>query len=273
MNKKEDKIDFFQPLNDDNIILYEGNFHNFNLDKHLHEEYTISLIDNGIMNAFLKGFNHKLDSSSIITINPDEVHACSIANDLGYKHKSLYLHPKLIKEILKDNFNKELLLFNDFQFYDEALAFKLRYLMNRNSLNILSKLDWECETIDLVNEILVKSTKVNSFEEIKKFNPIVLKAKEYINDNYFENFCLDDLAKELSISKYYLLRLFKKYTYIPIHTYLMLRRVEKAKEFLRKGLNLVDTAHLCGFNDQSHLNRRFKISTGITPGRYKKFFN
>lgn len=272
MEIKEDKIEFFKPFNNDNITLYEGNFFNFNLDKHVHEEYTISLIDNGVMNAFLKGFHHKLDKSSIITINPDEVHACSISNDLGYRHKSIYLNPKLIKEILKDNFKNDLLLFKDFQFHDETLALKLRYLMNKNSLKVLNSLDWECETIDLLNKILLKTTKVNSFNEIKNFNPIVLKAKEYINDNYNENFSLDDLAKELDISKYYLLRLFKKYTYLPIHTYLMIRRVEKAKEFLRRGETIINAAYHCGFNDQSHLNRRFKAVTGITPGTYKNFF-
>jgi len=53
----------------------------------------------------------------------------------------------------------------------------------------------------------------------------------------------------------------------------MLKRIEKAKELLQKGETLTNTAHICGFNDQSHLNRRFKSIMGLTPGEYKKFFN
>ena len=53
----------------------------------------------------------------------------------------------------------------------------------------------------------------------------------------------------------------------------MLKRVEKAKNLIRKGETLINTAYMCGFNDQSHLNRRFKTITGLTPGQYKKFFN
>lgn len=45
-------IKFSKPQLNKDIIIYEGHFNNFNYDKHVHEEYTISLIEKGHMNAF-----------------------------------------------------------------------------------------------------------------------------------------------------------------------------------------------------------------------------
>lgn len=271
MQENMDKIKFWKPIQKNDIILYEANFSNFNLDKHIHEEYTISLIEKGKMNAFVKGFHHKLDKTSIITINPDEVHACAMLDNKEYRHKSIYLKPTLVKEILKTNFNKELLLFKDFQFHNNELASKLLFLMNEKCMKYINILDWECETLDVINKILLNTTKSTIQKDIATSNPLIYLAKEYINDNFHQNFSLDDIAKELNISKYHFLRLFKEQTHLSPHTYLMARRVEKAKDYLRKGETLISTAYKCGFNDQSHLNRKFKALTGITPGTYQKF--
>ena len=102
---------------------------------------------------------------------------------------------------------------------------------------------------------------------------MIKRVKEYLHDNFYIQISLDDIAKEFSISKYHFLRLFKKHTFVSPHAYLMLVRVEKAKQFLQKGLSIIDATYMCGFNDQSHLNKRFKAITGLTPGEYKNFFN
>jgi AraC-like DNA-binding protein len=266
-------VNYIKPHQDKELFIYEGHYNNFNFEKHVHEEYTISLIEKGAMSAYLKGFNYKLDKTSIITINPDEVHSCGVLNKDGYKHHSLYINPNMLKDILKVNFNSELLTFKDFQFFDQNIYHKLFYLMNQKNILQNSELQWECQTIEILNNILLLNSKVQEQERLPFHAPLIKKAKEYINDNFHKNLTLDEISQEIGISKYHFLRLFKEQTFVSPHTYLMLRKIEKAKQFLRPGLSIVDTTYLCGFNDQSHLNRRFKAITGVTPGIYKKFFN
>ncbi len=266
-------IKFSKPNLNKDIVLYEGHFNHFNYDKHVHEEYTISLIEKGHMNAFLKGFNHKFDKSSIITINPDEVHACKIADNEEYKHHSLYLKPNIVKEILKLNFNKKQLSFSDIHFSNPFIYNKLSFLIKPENISYFNTFSWECELIEVVNSILQINSKATEPIELPSNHLLIKRVKEYLHDNFYIQISLDDIAKEFSISKYHFLRLFKKHTFVSPHAYLMLVRVEKAKQFLQKGLSIIDTAYMCGFNDQSHLNKRFKAITGLTPGEYKNFFN
>ncbi|MDZ7820178.1 MAG: helix-turn-helix domain-containing protein [Aliarcobacter sp.] len=48
--------------------------------------------------------------------------------------------------------------------------------------------------------------------------------------------------------------------------------MEFAKELLKKGFSIVETALECGFYDQSHFHRNFKKIVAITPKEYQDNF-
>jgi len=50
---------------------------------------------------------------------------------------------------------------------------------------------------------------------------------------------------------------------------LQTRRIEAAKSLLRAGASVVDTAMECGYYDQSHFDRLFRLYTGLTPSAYR----
>jgi AraC-like DNA-binding protein len=55
------------------------------------------------------------------------------------------------------------------------------------------------------------------------------------------------------------------------HNWLLMRRVEVAKEKLRNtDLSLSDVALACGFADQSHLTRVFTGAVGVSPGAWRR---
>lgn len=66
---------------------------------------------------------------------------------------------------------------------------------------------------------------------LKKQN--VLPIKEYLDVHYQEKISLDFLAEHFFISKYYLTRVFKEQFGTSINSYLMNRRVTRAKFMLR----------------------------------------
>jgi AraC-like DNA-binding protein len=49
------------------------------------------------------------------------------------------------------------------------------------------------------------------------------------------------------------------------YRYLQHRRIDLAKQMLREGARLADTAHGAGFADQSHFGRTFRKAVGLTP--------
>jgi AraC family transcriptional regulator len=94
---------------------------------------------------------------------------------------------------------------------------------------------------------------------------------EYIEANLTEEISLDTLAKEVNLSKYYFSRLFKRSTGLTPYQYVLQRRLERAKAFLKHGeSSIVEIAHLFGFSDQSHFSRLFRKQYGITPGNFLK---
>lgn len=275
--KKENEViydaKFWKPKINEDIVLHKAHFNNYGFDKHVHEDYTIGVIFEGQMDAFVDGTKKQLNKASIITINPDETHACQTKYKEGYKHYSIYLKPNFIKKLQDENFFDKELIFSKGSLQNEYLAANLIRLIAQNENNLSSKLDFECQMVSTLNTLFLSNSKAKLQLSLSSHDKMIEKAKEFINDNISNDLSLDDISNELDISKYHFLRLFKQKTFLSPHSYLMLKRIEKAKDSLQKGESLVNTAYMCGFNDQSHLNRRFKSQVGITPGEYRKFFN
>ena len=93
-------------------------------------------------------------------------------------------------------------------------------------------------------------------------------VRRYLEANYAQRVCLDDLAREAGLSKFHLLRLFHRETGAPPHAFLTSVRVENARRLIGEGLPLADIAADTGFSDQSHLTRSFHRVFGVTPGAY-----
>ena len=92
---------------------------------------------------------------------------------------------------------------------------------------------------------------------------------EQFHDRIDEDLRLDELANLVDCTPYYLIRFFKKNIGMTPHAYLLHLRLEKAKNLLRQGHSIVDTAFATGFTDQSHLTRHFKAKFSIPPGVYQ----
>ena len=81
---------------------------------------------------------------------------------------------------------------------------------------------------------------------------------------------MEDLAKKFNLSVVHLIRVFKKEFGLPIHSYILNKKVHKAKELLSSNIPISQIAQNSGFFDQSHLNRSFKRIFQITPKEYQK---
>ncbi|MEI8570392.1 AraC family transcriptional regulator [Methylomonas sp. LW13] len=92
---------------------------------------------------------------------------------------------------------------------------------------------------------------------------------EYLRTFYNRNISLNELSEVTKSNPFVLLRNFKKCLGITPHEYLQAYRIIQAKKFISTGVALTDVATLCGFADQSHLNRVFKRKVGVTPGQFR----
>jgi AraC-like DNA-binding protein len=82
---------------------------------------------------------------------------------------------------------------------------------------------------------------------------------------------LSELAALCGLSRSYFIRAFKQITGMPPHRWLLMQRVKRAKDLLRRTkMPIADIAVACGFADQSHLTRVFSKTFRISPGAWQR---
>lgn len=115
----------------------------------------------------------------------------------------------------------------------------------------------------------IKSSLVISVEE--KITKECNYVKNYIDVHYSSDLNLDYLASITHISKYYLIRVFKKFMGVSPIEYLINKRISVAKILLETADYSIDQiSKVSGFNSQSYFNQVFKERVGISPTKYKK---
>ncbi len=79
------------------------------------------------------------------------------------------------------------------------------------------------------------------------------------------------LADKLKLEYHYLSSLFSSIEGITIEKYIILQRIEKAKELLMYDeLTLSEIADRLGYSSVQHLSQQFKKTTGLTPSHFKQ---
>jgi YesN/AraC family two-component response regulator len=96
----------------------------------------------------------------------------------------------------------------------------------------------------------------------------LLMVIQHIEDHVCAKITLDDLAQKAGISKYHFNRVFKRYIGMTPIKFVTLRKIEKAKELLKRhDFNVSSVAYQLGFNDASTFIKQFKKFTGLTPAK------
>lgn len=82
------------------------------------------------------------------------------------------------------------------------------------------------------------------------------------------------LAEKLHLDYHYLSALFSSIEGITIERYVILQRIERAKELLAYNeMNLNEIAFDLGYSSVQHLSLQFKKVTGLTPTQFKQLKN
>jgi len=96
------------------------------------------------------------------------------------------------------------------------------------------------------------------------------KVLDYIEVNFSKDIHLNDLAQTAGLSAFHFAKLFKQSTGASPHQYILRRRLERAKELLRKpSMSLSEIGLESGFADQSHFTNVFRRFVGATPSKFR----
>ena len=97
----------------------------------------------------------------------------------------------------------------------------------------------------------------------------IVKAKEYIDNNYGKENCLENAVKISNLTPRRFGELFKTNFNETPNRYIVKRKIQHAKELLKlQSLNVGQIAQICGFSDVYYFSKVFKTETGISPSKY-----
>lgn len=95
-------------------------------------------------------------------------------------------------------------------------------------------------------------------------------VRQYLEEHYMEDICLQDVAAALHYSDVYFCKFFKQNFDKNFIMYLSELRVEKAKELLSDdAVNVRDVSRKVGYRDSGYFTKVFKRITGETPSEYR----
>ena len=238
--------------------------------RHFHDHYVIEFVVNGIDEFYCDGQNYAAQSQQFVLINPGEVHTGNTVSDIPLRYYSLYPDLTALEKIasalsidLPANFCFQHSLIDQsrttskFKRLFDALVMDTEPLLQQQLL------------LDCMNDLLQSSSKTSEPPIRCEKDQRVKTVIDYIRCHYKQPVTLDELAREVRLNPFYLVRLFKKCVSISPYEYLLIVRAEKAKQLLRKGVKVMDAATETCFFDSSHFNRMFYKLSATSPRSFR----
>jgi AraC-like DNA-binding protein len=249
----------------DNLEMLTAQDYAADFPLHFHDQLCITLVQNGFECTEIGG-QQVFSPVGHISLTPqEEVHANPNLNQGTYSFTTYYISPDYLCFLNQG----KAVHFQERVIEDPLLFYQLIALAQcQDRLPTAEELSFILK--DLVR-------KYHSKEPFVPTNAISnLSIKEvlhYMDTNLDKKIKLEQLAKMCDQSKFQFLRSFKKNTGIPPATYLIVKRIERAKSLLRNGEPIAAVGLDCGFFDQSHFHKYFRKYVGRTPLQYVQACN
>ncbi len=116
----------------------------------------------------------------------------------------------------------------------------------------------------------IATTKSERSETTEEY---IKNATEYIENNCFHRLTVQDVARQVGVERSYLYRIFKAKMGCSISTYILNRKIDKAKYLLTEtNMQITEIACSLSFDSVSHFSMAFKKLTTIPPMAYRKTY-
>lgn len=243
------------------ITALSAKMQRFSYKKHAHEEYALGVTLNGVQKYNLAGQNLKSYKNGVMLFNPEQMHdGQSGVNEKHLDYVMVYIKPELFLEAID---KKDIVKFASPIVYNDKLKQDIVNLSNA----ILTKQD-EVLCNELLLNVADNFTSKDFILDYKKENLLIQKAKEMIYYELDDVLNIDDISKELNLTKFQFIRMFKANTGVTPYQFFLNCKLIHAKKYLELTKDLYATVVEYGFSDLSHLNRHFKRVYGITAFEY-----
>jgi len=260
-----------------------------------HNTYEIYFFEGGQCKYLIQNRIYELEPGDIILLDDLTLHKSNIPSPDTYVRSIVHFNPAWLKEMLPMLGIPNLL--NPFQQLNNCIL-RTRFdasghYVSRKIKKItkgLEVIDQEFQCTGKINTVLETELKLEFLQlllyiyKISECEHLQIKQKKtekkqhaekiasWINQYYSEKICLERIAKEFNLNKYYVSHVFKEVTGYTVMQYVMECRLIQVKYLLemKPDLSLEEIFTSTGFESAAHFSRFFKEKMGITPTSYRK---
>ncbi|TWI54970.1 AraC family chemosensory pili system transcriptional regulator ChpD [Pseudomonas duriflava] len=235
-------------------------------EKHSHDECVISANLLGEEQVWLDRKTFTARAGAITAYNPGQIQAGGAQEGQPWRFVSLYLTTERLAAdigVSRVEFERPVCERPDLA---KALAVAIAWSLSGDP--------FMCERGE--EELVMLLPQVMTAIGVRLACPVsmgvsaVIRTQELLAARLQESPTLDEIACELGLSKFHMLRTFQQETGLSPRQWAMQLRTRRAQALLRAGMPATQVAYALGFADQSHLSRHFRAAYGLSPGRYQR---
>lgn len=249
---------------------------------HYHDFDKIIVFWGGKVNYMIEGCYYELKPGDIVLVGHGQIHRPVIDNQMPYERSILYISAEYLRRYLTQEYDPSLCFARAAS--EKSYVLRLPEAVRAEAERTLLRLErcsagkqygYELEMQLLFLTFMLEINRIveggRGFREISPeavFNQKIVEILNYIGEHLTGEISVDGLADRFYVSKYHLMRTFKKETGYTIHRYITEKRMILAKEKLLSGSPAVKVSEECGYSDYSTFLRAFSQNTGMTPSEF-----
>lgn len=247
---------------------------------HSHEHLEISVVTKGFGTYYIDGKEYPIKAGDLVILNPGTYHrslvtcpqCCATEYYIAFSNIHIREMPPNTLPLpngnmivpMKDGIRQEVFRLCSAMGKEFHTCRPGRYFMLKSYLIqfILILLRDQQEIVEEQNGCIFESPN-------KKY--VVKQMIRYFNDHYHEKISLDQIAKNMYLSTFYISKIFKSETGDTPINYLIELRMEKARELMGESpeLSIQNVAAMVGYDDAYHFSKLFKKHFGTAPSKYR----
>lgn len=243
-----------------------------NIRPHFHDCHQIIFIVNGTVDFCVNNKNLHATAGDVAIFSRYENHSVSGCSD-KYERFVLHIHPYVVNRkspvysLLTDRPVGFCNIINVSSNMAEIADIFNQIIFEHNNT---PKLADEMKQL-LVKQLLITIYRCTAMDFERAYDDVVSNVKRQFENACHDQYTLDALAKQYSVSVSSLSHRFRTSTGFSVMEYLQSCRMANAKQMLAEAeCSIGEIVEKCGFSDNSNFSRTFKNLTGLSPSDFRK---
>ena len=261
-------------------VYYYEEFPQQKLPDHTHDYYEFYLFLEGDVTMHILGAVHKLRYGDVVIIPPFTQHHVEIGSfAVPYRRFVFWVSRDYLDELSASSADysyaaEYVASSGEHVFHNDMISFstlqtKIFYLleeMHSERFGRQCKISLGIDDLILdLNRLIYeqRNAAAGSSQDISR------SILSYIDEHLDEDLSLQKLADALYLNKYYISHIFKEDIGMPIHQYIVKKRVLACHDAITRGDKITEVWRTFGFSDYSSFYRAFKAEYKLSPREYQ----